>query len=348
MNGDETGIDCGGSLCPACPFALLLATGSVNAVAGHLDGQTGSWSSITLPGISVDEPALAISGGQGIGLMRFTQMFNAADNQLQYVSYANGVWMNFAPVAAGVTTQGPPTIAASATGFQASFHGFDFNNYFASFTAGVWAPTNEAVGSSGARAGDIVSTATGSTLVFARGLANDLVARDRAAGIWLPEQIIATSAQFNHNISPEVVAMTAGPELMVAFVSSVGGQIRFATRTGGIWSASALVPAATTGDRVALTALPGGNVVLAFRGMDGNLYASLYSSGAWFPPGQVTTGILSEPSLAPGVGGTSLVELAYIANDGNAYHRRFITNAWTAATLVGGPNLVGVAIASSP
>jgi hypothetical protein len=345
MNGDETGVDCGGSLCPACPFALLLATGSVNATAGHLDGQTGSWSSITLNGISVDEPALAISDGQGIGLMRFTQLGNAADNQLQYMSYANGIWMNFAPVAAGVTTQGPPSIAASATGFQAAFHGFDFNNYFAGFTGGAWAPTAEAIGSASPHAGDITSNAAGSTFVFARGPQNDLVARDRTAGVWLPEQLIAPSAQVNFNIPPEVVT-TTGTDLMVAFVAP-GGQIRFATRTASIWSATAAVPFATTADRVALTALPGGNAVLAFRGMDGNLYASVYTGGAWFAPGQVTTGILSAPSITQGIG-PAAVELAYIGNDGNAYHRRFITNAWTAPTLVGGPNLVGVAIASSP
>ena len=65
------------------------------------------------------------------------------------------------------------------------FHGFDFNNYFASWSAGVWNPTAEPVGSSGARAGDIATTASGATLAFPRGLANELVARDRVGGVWL-------------------------------------------------------------------------------------------------------------------------------------------------------------------
>jgi hypothetical protein len=279
--------------------------------------------------------------------MRFTQLGNTADNQLQYTTWTAGTWSSFAPIAAGVTTQGPPTLSASASGVQASYHDMNYNNVFAGFTGGVWAPTNESVGSSGGRAGDIVITSTGSTLVFARGLANELVARDRTGGTWFPEQIIAGSAEFDYTISPEVVAMTAGSELMVAFVSSVGGQIRFATRTAGVWSTTAALPNATTLDRVSLTALPGGNAALAFRGMDGNLYASVYFGGAWSTPSQVTTSIMSSPSLAQGTGAAYL-ELAYVGSDGNVYHTRFVGNAWTMPAYVAGPNYVGVAIASSP
>jgi hypothetical protein len=346
QNGDETGIDCGGSTCAACPFALLLATGSVSATAAHLNGPLGAWTTVSLPGYSVDEPALAISGGQGIGLMRFTQLGNAADNELQYTTWTNNVWSNFAPIAAGVTTDGPPTIGASAAGAQASFHGFNFENYFASFTGGIWAPTAEMVGSSGARAGDIAVTGTGSTLVFARGLSNELVARDRAGVGWLSEQVIATGSQFDYTISPEVVSLDSGPELMVAFVAP-GGQVSFATRTFGVWSTVASVSGATTSERVALTALPGGNAALAFRGMDGNLYATLFMGSAWSAPVQVASLVMNAPAIAQGVG-AAYAELAYIGNDGNVYHSRFITNAWTPPAYVAGPNLVGVAIASSP
>ena len=108
-----------------------------------------------------------------------------------------------------------------------------------------------------------------------------------------------------------------------------------------------MVSGATTSDRVAVTALPNGNAALAFRGMDGNLYTSLYTAGSWSSPTQVATSILTSPSIAQGIGAASL-ELAYIGTDGNAYHVRYVANAWTLPVIVGGPNLGGVAIASSP
>ncbi|MCK6591596.1 MAG: hypothetical protein L6Q76_28920, partial [Polyangiaceae bacterium] len=237
-------------------------------------------------------------------------------------------------------------IAADAFGFKTAYHGLDYNPYFAAFSGGLWAPTSEPVGNFGPFAGDIANTATGSTLVFARGLANELVARDRVAGVWLAEQVIATSAGFDFNISPELVALPAGPELMVVFVAP-GGQIRFATRAGGVWSATAAVPFATTADRVALTVLAGGNVALAFRGMNGSLYASLFTGGMWVGPVLVTANVMSTPSIAPGIGSAD-GELAYIGTDGNVYHSRLISNAFTPPVIVGGPNLVGVAIATSP
>jgi hypothetical protein len=81
--------------------------------------------------------------------------------------------------------------------------------------------------------------------------------------------------------------------------------------------------------------------------MDGNLYASVYFGGAWSTPSQVTTSIMSSPSLAQGTGAAYL-ELAYVGSDGNVYHTRFVGNAWTMPAYVAGPNYVGVAIASSP
>ncbi len=57
--------------------------------------------------------------------------------------------------------------------------------------------------------------------------------------------------------------------------------------------------------------------------------------------------LASAPSLAAGVGG-KVAEIAFVQNDGVAYHARFDGSAWSLPVAVGGGALTAAAIASAP
>ncbi len=127
-------------------------------------------------------------------------------------------------------------------------------------------------------------------------------------------------------------------------------QMMVATRTGGAWSSPLALAGCLTNDRPALAPLPGGNAILAFRGQDTNLYWSLYSSGAWSAVAALTSpnvGAALPPSVTHGIGG-DVAEIAFVEDDGRAYHARLSGSTWSAPVLVGGASLNGVAIAATP
>ena len=119
----------------------------------------------------------------------------------------------------------------------------------------------------------------------------------------------------NFNMSPVIVQLNAGPELMMAYVAcgDVGcttgaAQIMFMTRTGGVWTTPAAIANCLTNDRVALAPLPSGGAILAFRGTDTNLYWSVYSGGTWstvapFASPNVSLDMNTSPAVTHGVGG---------------------------------------------
>ncbi len=359
QNGMETGVDCGGPSCPICPTVLALLGGSAN-MAGMAGGEFhpgGAWTVTSLNGRTVDGVALTItSKGQGVGLMRFTQIGAPNDNHLRYATWTagapNGVWAQFQDLGPNITTRAAPTISAATKVAQAAFHGQDFKFYYASFDNNTWAPIAEPVGavqSFGPVPPEIAARGNDATLAFINGgSGNDVFGQDRSSAVWGPGQDIGNNTNFN--VSPALVALTAGPELLVAYARS-DNQIMFATRTGGVWTAPAPIAGALTGDRASLAALPSGNAALAFRGTDTNLYVALYAGGVWsgvvaFANPNVS--VQSPPSIVRGVG-SAAVELGYVDNAGKAFHSRFINNAWTAPVQIGAATTNNhIALASGP
>jgi hypothetical protein len=82
--------------------------------------------------------------------------------------------------------------------------------------------------------------------------------------------------------------------------------------------------------------------VLAFRGMDSNLYTSTLSlaTDTWGAPELFGGGIAIASGLAidTGIQGTGVdAELAFVTADtGEVFHSRLVNDVWTSPVLVGG------------
>jgi len=343
-NGTETGVDCGGA-CPACPVLVMLGGGSAAAVAASYDVTAGLWSPTTLAARTVDGVSIAVTrAGEAVGLLRYTLFGDPMDNRLRFTVWRAGAWSAFADIGPTVTAQGPPMVtAAPGGGVWALFHGFDFNHYFAAYDMGAWSPPAEPTGASGARAGAVVRNGINPMMVFARGLPNELYARERV-GTWGGDQLLDAPAGFDVSVSPTAVNLTDNA-LVAAWVAP-GGQVRASFRTGGAWRPAADVPMCLASGRVALARVSDAQAALAFRGTDGNLYVTLSSGTAWATPRRVAVGVTGAPALARGVGSAS-AEIVYVAG-GVAQHMRLMGGAWAGPTAVGGTGLVSVAVASGP
>jgi hypothetical protein len=360
QNGNETGVDCGGSCPNACPTLVLLGGGTAtpNGLLGaSYDPVSASWTTTPLAGRTVDGVALAFTGkSQAVALYRHTELGSPSDNLLEYATWNAGTWSSFAPVGMNVTTRAAPTLGGyvSAGVGDAAFQGFDFKHYYLLWAGGTWSPVEPAGNpqSFGPQAPAIASLNSQATLFFANGGANNhLYAQDRAAAAGAFGAGVDITASIDFNIAPSAAGMRGGPmDTMVVFVQP-GGQIAYTTRTTGMWQAVATITGATTGARVALAPLDNGNAILAFRGNDGNLYVSWYTSSpapSWSAPTQVAMAIDGVPAVLHGIFGAS-AELAYVKG-GEAWHTRYVTmnNAWTTPAKVGGSSLASVALAGVP
>jgi hypothetical protein len=125
----------------------------------------------------------------------------------------------------------------------------------------------------------------------------------------------------------------------------------FSTRSSGVWSTPSAINYILTNNSVALAPTANGGAVLAYRGQDGMLYWSGYSSGALSQPTAISNpnvSIITTPTLAQGIG-TAAAELVFINNlDNKAYHSRFIGSLWTTPVLIDSTVVSNAAIASFP
>jgi hypothetical protein len=383
QDGQETGVDCGGPVCPICPTVLLVGAGSAGSIGAELHpttGNNGTWSTTTsLAAPSVSDLGVAISGSgasaQGVSVLRHSDDGSALAQALMFATWAPGsttlvgTWTSpFAAVATGVTTREVPAISTAGGAQLVGFQGTDEKLYFASYAAGTWSPTAEPVQpTSGAQAAGptppgIAAVGSSATLVYFANSTNFATTQVRTT-TWQPGITLDnTGADESYVTTPSVVAMDGGTaDLLVAFIRQGDGAIRFATHSAGTWSATAAVPGATaptattwdtTLERVGLAALPSGGAILAWRDRTtSGIYCSIYSGGAWsaaplaFSSPNVT--VAAAPSVAHGVAGVT-AEIAFVESNGVAYHARLTGSSWTSPVAVGGTTLSHVAIATIP
>ncbi|MFZ4578070.1 MAG: hypothetical protein ACOYOB_06680 [Myxococcota bacterium] len=335
-NGDEEGVDCGGS-CNMCPSLFLLAGGANSFGARLMKG--GTWEKTDLGVPTVDGVGLALlsAGGSGtvVGAIRYTKLQDPLDNTLQVTMYADHVWSQPKILAAGITTLSAPELVALTGKVQVAFHGLDHWYYFSEFNGNVWSPV-ETIGSPvqyGPVGPALASKSGVTTLAFLDGASsNDLKVIDRSAS-WGAAKYVGNGLNFS--LSPAAVVPTSGPDLMLAAVKP-DQQIVHSQRTSGTWTSAPLSSAWTT-HRVAMAA-DNGQVALAFRGQDGKVYVTVWASvsGQWTVPatvGSTPATTKTTPAIAKGI--SSGWELAWVATDGTVFHSSQIGGVWSQAVAVG-------------
>jgi cysteine-rich repeat protein len=347
-NGGETGVDCGGPGCGACPMLLLLGGNASKMLGARYDGF--AWTPVDIAAPAVDAVDVAITGdGVGVGVFRYTKIGDPKDQQLQHVLYKNGAWT--APSAVGATlTRAAPTLSAAGKGAHAVFQGVDYQFYYAGFSGAVWGPTAEMIGSFGPGPGSVATLGADAAYVFHDGAQNNGLHSRVRSPAWQPQQLI--DAQLSFNDPPVVVALAAGAELLEVHTLNANDQVRFSARKAGVWAAAANLVGATTPHAPALAALPGGKVVLALRQADSRIYTSTYDpvANTWTALAAVSGNPISErpPAVAAGIPGAE-VELVYLDIASKApRHVRLNKNVWSAPAVAGATALEHVAIASGP
>jgi hypothetical protein len=356
LTGGSGGTGTGGGGGSPGGRVLILAAGSSSVLGGSFAPNQG-WTTQTLSGATGDRPALALtSGGDGVGALRQT-----GTGALRFTVWTAGNWAALADVASQLTTRAAPALAGDGSAAQLVSQGDDYMHYYGAYQ-GSWNPTDEQVKppslpqSYGPSSAAIAQLGADVVVAFA-GNDGSLYAQTRSSGSW---QGAANVTGSKLGLSPAIVALSSGAELMVVYVNDDSNQpddkkIFWSIRTSGAWAAPLKISDAVFTDEVpALAPLAGGAALLAFRGTDGKPYTLRYTAGAnppWGAPFGVDNpnpSVASPPVVARGVGGVD-AELAYVSQGtGSAAHCRLTGLTWSAPVVVGGTGLDHVAIASAP
>jgi hypothetical protein len=338
-------------------YSIALLGGGTAPYGAAYDGS--AWSGANITGASLDAPSLVLlSSGEAVGLVRGGSL-----DALQFTSFAAGSWSAWAAVGTSTTRAAPSLVSAGAS-VHAVLHDTSFMHAYAAYDGAAWSPTNEGLTPGGGSqsfgpSAPRVALVGGEPVTVFAGNDETLYAQTRSGGAWQAAVPVAGSNIFD---PPAITALSSGAELLVVYINhqpapppnAEDKKLYYATRTSGVWSAPQKIS-----DQVfaveppTITALAGGEALIAFRGTDNKGYTVRYTPGAtpWGAPtpiGNPNPDIASPPGVASG-SGTFVAELAYVdAASGAAHHVRHDATGWGTATLVGGSGLTHVAIASAP
>lgn len=339
---------------------VVLVAGSAAAMIGGAYDEASGWTVTAINSNLGGSPSVALaSPSEGVAFFR-----TSADSHWLYTKWDGSTFT--APLSIGMLATGQATASMSygESAYQIGYWGVDNKHYFARYAGqgGGWSPVAEAVmpagggQSFGSSPPSVAALGTEVYLVHA-GTDGKVYEQRRSGGQW--------NAATGHDvggvqttITPAAAALSGNQEdLMIVYVVSANSQIGWLTRKPGnppVWNAGALIPNALTQDRVALAPLPGGGAVMAFRGLNTNVYTSVYTPGAnpaWSAPLALANPNYSTPStpaLAPGVGGAT-AELCFADGaSGKAMHARLVGGAWQSPVEVGGAGVTLVGMSSAP
>lgn len=240
---------------------------------------------------------------------------------------------------------GGPSLAAGSTRAHAAYQGVDESFYYAEYFGGSWSPTNEPITAGGtASAGPLppaIVTLNDAPIVAFVGKDGDVYDQTRGACAWQAANAHGVAGHAAP-ITPAIVALTQGAELLLVYTDSAVKGLMYTLRTAGTWSTPAPITNANSPYKVSLAPLAAGGAVLAWEGADSYLYTSVLSAGApysWSTPAQGVMGqnpvLVSPPVVATGATGAQ-AELMYLdLGSYTLYWARMSGGAWGAPAYIG-------------
>lgn len=339
---------------------FVLGTSATSVLCATFAPMPAQWSStVSTAAHSLARPAAALLDAQtGVGVL-YEEAGATGKGPLRAVELVNGQCGAPANVLT-VVTKAAPSVAVVGAAVQALFQGAEGagtdHPFSTGWSTGVWSPPDDIDVNvfSPTIAG---LAASGADMLAVYGGGDDNLYRVRSAnGVWQPPATAFKNAammneQTNKALTPAVAGIGAGSWLVVFQEKAAPTQLRWLTGDASTNTPSQQIPTALSASSVALARTQTG-AVLAFRGTDDNVYASLYAAAGdtWGPIVQVpgaTTQI--SPAVSAGVC-THQAELVYIDAAGIIRHSSLEAGAWSAPVAVdaAATAMKGVALASSP
>jgi cysteine-rich repeat protein len=361
-NGQETDVDCGGPSCNICPTVLLLAGGNLgpNGLLGGQFTTAQGWITTPLAGVvnvanTGSTDITMTTAGLGVGVVRYTQLNDPQDNQLKYVTWNKGTWSAVQQVNAD-TTSGWPSIDSASDTAHLAFRGSDAKHYYTSFANGAWTVTEQIPMASGAVPGDLIALADNLVFMYRNPDVNlqQMLFINRTGGVWgVPTFLSGTATTVT---PPNMIPLSAGPEILGIWHKTGNMTLRGARRSGGVWPMVGFdVPAAvTTTVRPGLAPLSFGAAILVYRNSaDNKLYGVGYlPNNTWTASVEIGAGmtISGSPAVAQGPNPMS-AEVAFISG-GKVWHEHLTIDLQlnlmlTPPVQIGGDGILSVSLTRS-
>lgn len=352
-----TGIDAAG-----CTSSFAILEGNATSVLAQAwsAGTWGSPTSFSGSGVSLASPPALVAAFGG-----FLGAFEETGAKLTYTRWSGGTWTPLAQVA-GALTKGPPSLAATSSGVaHVVYWGTDDKYYHGTYdaTTALWDGASDPVGGAatqlfGPSGPSMASPAAGSLVVAQAGSDSNVYAESwQTSWAATPAKVTATPSAQN-TTSPRVVALSgAASDALIVFARLTDDVLMYSVRSGGTWSAPAVLRDTTTftAYQVALSPLASGGAMLVYQGGDQKGYFSTFSPASatpWTAPLPIVStnnpALASPPVVAPGVcGGEALAVLA--PTIGEAQLMSFEGGAWTVFdSLAGSTGTTFAAVATIP
>ncbi|MBK8254418.1 MAG: hypothetical protein IPK82_17330 [Polyangiaceae bacterium] len=338
---------------------LVALVGGTN-MYGCSFAESDGWTVQNLTGTTNAPTAVtAESVAAAVGLFR-----SGSAAELRFTKWDGSTWTGPLTIGMQAQAQGAPSMRLINPQSAVGYWGSDNKHYFAQYAGqnGGWSPVAEpvqppaGVHSFGSSAPSIATLAAEVYLAHA-GTDGKVYEQKRAAGVWQSAAGHDVGG-INTAVTPTMVTLTgAGEDLMIVYALASNSQIGWITRKtmpAGQWSSGAVITDALTQTAVSVAPLPNGGAVMAFRGLNTNVYASVYQPGAnppWSAPMQVGGAGLTTPSapaVAPGAGMATAELLVADTQSQFAKHSRLINGVWTTPVDAAGPGVSFVGLTKIP
>jgi hypothetical protein len=308
--------------------ALLLVGRSTNSVVFAEKSGT-AWSSTTQSFAATSVPALTLTGSGAIAVVR------AQNNELDFATWNGSSWTTLSPVGVAGVTIGSPALARQNDALLV-FLGTDNKIYENRYSAaGSWQGflpvTVGSVQSFGPSAPSVAALGNSAFAIAQEGNDGDLYTQSWNT-TWQAAHAHGLLVKLRPGTSPSVTPR--GANVVVAYVETGSDKIIWTEGAGSSWSSPTAVPNATTVDPVALTTLDSGDVMLAYRGKDARVRASILSGTSFATPVLVsaTDSAVGSPSVAPGVAGHT-AEATFVSG-GAILHSFLQSGVWSTPIVV--------------
>jgi hypothetical protein len=339
--------------CSTGAIAVVGGGGSANAFAAVANGSsTFTTSSLTGGAGTIGSPVAVSAFGNGF-------VAAARVDTLRSTVFNGTTWGALTPIGA-IGTSDMPALAALGTKLHVVYSGPTGDaavdhKYFHGTYVTSWDAANDPVVSASAQdfapRAPSAATIDGKVVIAEAGDDNNVYAHAWSGGWETVVNTTATAAppKAAKDVTPRIVALdgSALGDAMILFVRNGDVKISSMIRTSaGAWLAPVVVDTnAYTTEGLSAVALPGGRVVIVWRGTDTKPYYSLFSGTTWSAPAPFFTSaqpsLDSTPQIARGICGDDAV-VAYAESGASAKVTRLRGTTWSSPEPITGSSGAGV------